>query len=75
MLIEPKTVPIILKLCQHNREEPTPHSLAAHFLMKRTEGLLVLNCLLAMCTVQPPVQELSPADVCKIVERSTANVP
>ena len=23
MLIEPKTVPIILKLCQHNWEEPT----------------------------------------------------
>ena len=25
MLIEPKTVPIILKLCQHNREEPISH--------------------------------------------------
>ena len=26
MLIEPKTVPIFLKLCQHNREEPTLHN-------------------------------------------------
>ena len=42
--IKPKTVPIILKSCQHNREEPNAHTMCNLSTCTGIEVYMVLAC-------------------------------